>query len=199
MTSFDLKKYAYKAIIFDCDGTLADTLPAHFSAFSQAMEEVGLTLTPEWYHARTGLSRGKLFDEYEKHHDVSLDRSRLIELSEAFFQLSIHDISEHRFTTDIARQNHGKVPMAVASAGQRANVEAILESLKILDLFQAVVTIEDVKRSKPAPDLYLLAARKLKIDPKDCLVFEDTHEGLEAAHAAGMTAIDVRPFITLKA
>lgn len=92
----------------------------------------------------------------------------------------------------IAHKYHGKVPLAVASSGNRSNVLDALRSNGILDLFDAVVTAEDVVNHKPAPDIFLLAAHKLGCDPKKCRGYEDANAGLQALHAAGMEAVDVR-------
>lgn len=194
MTDFRLSDHDFDAIIFDCDGTIADTLPVHFLTFKEALAEQGHTLTEAWYHERTGLSSGKLFAAYEQFHDVTLDREALLSRCRALYETHLDKLQEHSFAADIARDQFGQVPMAVASAGLKSVVTATLKTLDLLKLFEHVVTVEDVKRPKPAPDLYLLAAEKLGVAPERCLVFEDTDEGLEAARAAGMDAYDVRPF-----
>ncbi|BAT19181.1 HAD family hydrolase [Asaia bogorensis] len=197
MTTFNLNNYDFDAIIFDCDGTIADTLPVHFLTFKEALAEQGQVLTSEWYYARTGLSSSKLFDAYEKAFDVILDRAALLARCRVLYEAHLDVLREHSFTAEIARTHFGHVPMAVASAGLKSIVTATLRTLDLLELFDCVVTVEDVTHPKPAPDLYLLAASKLGVTPSRCLVFEDTEEGLEAAHNAGMRAVDVRPHLTI--
>ncbi|GBQ12706.1 HAD family hydrolase [Swaminathania salitolerans] len=194
MKPFDLRDYRYDALIFDCDGTLANTLPVHYLTFREALAEHGLPLEPDWYGQRTGLSSGKLFDAYEAAFGVALMREGLLARCREIYRTHLDRLEEHGFAAGIARACRGKSPMAVASAGQGEIVRATLGRLGLVDLFDAVVTIEDVRRGKPAPDLYLLAASKLEVPPASCLVFEDSPEGLEAARAAGMEAIDVRPY-----
>jgi beta-phosphoglucomutase-like phosphatase (HAD superfamily) len=109
----------------------------------------------------------------------------------ATFLEVLAELQEIEAITRIARENHGRVPMAVASGGPSEIVLATLRATGLRDLFDAVVTIEDVGRAKPAPDLFLEAARRLGVPPADVLVFEDTTEGLEAASQAGMQAVDV--------
>jgi beta-phosphoglucomutase-like phosphatase (HAD superfamily) len=109
----------------------------------------------------------------------------------ATFLEVLAELQEIEAITRIARENHGRVPMAVASDGPSEIVLATLRATGLRDLFDAVVTIEDVGRAKPAPDLFLEAARRLGVPPADVLVFEDTTEGLEAARQAGMQAVDV--------
>ncbi|WP_336761072.1 HAD family phosphatase [Asaia sp. VD9] len=194
-SEFTLSNHTFDALIFDCDGTIADTLPVHFLTFQEALGEVGYTLERDWYFARTGLSSDKLFNAYEQSFGLILDRPALLARCKLLYQNHLDKLREHSFAATIAREQFGHVPMAVASAGMKSAVTSTLQTLDLLELFDTVVTIEDVKHGKPAPDLYLLAAERLKVAPARCLVFEDTEEGLEAAHNAGMRAIDVRPHL----
>jgi beta-phosphoglucomutase-like phosphatase (HAD superfamily) len=96
---------------------------------------------------------------------------------------------------EIARAHHGKLPMAVASGGTQRIICQVLEHLNIRDLFAAVVTSEMVKNQKPAPDIFLEAARRIGVEPKFCRAYEDTDLGVQAIRAAGMEAVDVRELI----
>ncbi|WP_029605772.1 HAD family hydrolase [Kozakia baliensis] len=193
---FDIGAYKFRAIIFDCDGTLANTGPVHYLAFSHAFNDIGLDMPEDWYRQRAGLSRGKLFDAFRQEKDTEFDSDEMASKSEKIYRDHIDRVTENRFVADIARHENGRVPMAVASAGQRAIVEATLKTIGLRDLFDQVVTVEEVQHPKPAPDLFLLAAKRLNTSPEDCLVFEDSDEGLEAARNAGMQVVDVRPFTT---
>jgi HAD superfamily hydrolase (TIGR01509 family) len=106
----------------------------------------------------------------------------------------LHLIEEINVIAEIARDWRGRVPMAVASNGRRRNVEATLRVTKLLPLFDCIVAAEDVMHGKPEPDVFQEAARRMKVDPDQCVVFEDSNEGLEAAHRAGMRGIDIRAF-----
>ena len=92
----------------------------------------------------------------------------------------------------IARKHRGKLPMAVATGGQRGCITQLLDQLDIADWFDALVTSDDVENPKPAPDTFLLAAKQIGIAPENCRAFEDTDLGMQAIHAAGMEAVDVR-------
>ncbi len=147
----------------------------------------------EWYEPRHGLGPHPLIDEYEAEFDLPpIDRDAFLERNNAAYQASIALIEEITFVADIARAWHGRVPMSVASNGVRQNVEATLLSTNLRPLFDHIVTADDVKHGKPAPDVYLEAARRMNVDPAKCIVFEDSDEGLEAAHRAGMRGIDIR-------
>ncbi len=182
----------FDALIFDCDGTLANTSPVHYRAFSEAFAEQGQAMDRAWYFARIGFSRDQVFDQFEREFGAKLDRAALAERSRVLFFDYLHDVDAFDAVAAVARHFRGRVPMAVASGGQRPIVEATLRALDLLPLFDAIVAVEDVAHSKPAPDVFLEAARRLKAAPTACLVFEDSDEGLEAARRAGMDAKDVR-------
>jgi beta-phosphoglucomutase-like phosphatase (HAD superfamily) len=191
--AISLVEGTFSALIFDCDGTLVDSAPAHLHSLQTAFQPLGLEMAPDWYGTRHGLSPDHLIDEYEAEFKVPLiDRVALFQRNNAAYQAAISLIREVTLVADIARAWHGRVPMSVASNGVRANVEATLVSTKLRPLFDHIVTAGDVRHGKPAPDVYLEAARRMKVDPAACIVFEDSDEGLQAAHSAGMRGIDIR-------
>ena len=188
-----LNQHTFAALIFDCDGTLVDTAPAHLRALQKALEPLALTMPAEWYFPRGGLTPEALLDEYEATLDgVRLARESLMERYNVAFGIGLDELKEVAAIAAIARRWHGRTPMAVASNGRKANVTASLTVTKLLPLFDYVVAAEDVEHGKPAPDLFLEAARRMKVKAEECMVFEDSDEGLEAARRAGMAVIDVR-------
>jgi beta-phosphoglucomutase-like phosphatase (HAD superfamily) len=191
--AFPLEKGTFDALIFDCDGTLVDSAEAHFYSLQQALAPLGLTMTPEWYHPRHGLGPEDLLDAYEAVFKVeSLIRTEFYERVNHAYLASVHLIQEIKVVTNVAREWFGRVPMAVASNGVRKNVEATLIATRLRPLFYTLVTADDVEHGKPAPDVYLEAARRLRVNPDRAVVFEDSDEGLEAARRAGMRAYDIR-------
>jgi beta-phosphoglucomutase-like phosphatase (HAD superfamily) len=192
-TNFLLVEGTFDALIFDCDGTLVDSAPAHLNSIQQALAPLGLTMSPEWYAPRHGLDPDGLLDAYEADFKLSsIAREALWERNNTAYQASIHLIEEITAVADIARQWQGKVPMAVASNGVKENVEATLRSTNLLHLFPTIVTAAEVPQGKPAPDVYLEAAHRMNVFPSRCIVFEDSNEGLEAARRAGMKVCDIR-------
>ena len=148
----------YAALIFDCDGTLADTLSIHFQSFVLSFQKFGAELPAAWYYERTGLPAMELIQAFNQsfghainEHVVDIERQR------HFLDL-IHQVQEVPAVAEIARANYGKVPMAIASNGQRLVVESTIDAIKLRSLFNTIVTLEDVSMGKPAPDLFLLAA-----------------------------------------
>lgn len=191
--TFVLEKGTFDAIVFDCDGTLVDTAGAHLHSIQQALAPLGLAMSPEWYRERTGLGPEDLLDAYESDFRVeSLVRRDFYERVNEAYLAGVDLIQEIKVVTDVARQWFGKVPMAVASNGVRKNVEATLIATRLRPLFYTIVTADDVERAKPAPDVYLEAARRMRVKSERVIVFEDSNEGLEAARSAGMRGYDVR-------
>lgn len=179
------------AIIFDCDGTLVNTPPIYARAWMAGFLRAGKPITADWYLARDGMSEYVLMDAFEAETGLKLNREEVVGTVRAAFLEALAELQEIEAITRIARENHGRLPMAVASGGPKEIVLPTLKVTGLRDLFDTVVTIEDVGRAKPAPDLFLEAARQLGVPPASVLVFEDTSEGLEAASEAGMKAIDV--------
>ena len=187
----------FSALIFDCDGTLVDTAPAHFFAITEALKLQGHTMERDWYMARAGLTPDALLDAQEAAVAAAgkvlpLDRSTVFATYNDHFRAGLPLLREVEAVASLARAWHGKVPMSVASNGRLANVQASLRATGLLPLFDLIVSADDVARGKPAPDVFLEAARQMRVPPADCLVLEDSDEGLHAARAAGMRAVDVR-------
>jgi beta-phosphoglucomutase-like phosphatase (HAD superfamily) len=191
--AFDLEKGSFDALVFDCDGTLVDSASAHLYSIQQALAPLGLTMTPEWYESRHGLGPDDLLDAYEAEFKVeSVVRADFYEDANEAYLGGVNLIQEIKVVADVARKWFGAVPMAVASNGVRKNVEATLIATRLRPLFYTIVTADDVEHAKPAPDVYLEAARRMRVKPDRVIVFEDSDEGLEAAHHAGMRSFDIR-------
>lgn len=182
----------YAGLIFDCDGTIAHTLPVHFLAWQAAFNPYGATLAKDWYHERTGLTAEEFIESFNQAFGYTIDAQQVdVERQRQFTDL-IHQVQEVEAVAAIARAHYGKVPMAVASNGQRSVVEATIEAIQLRPLFETIVTLNDVELGKPAPNLFLLAAKRMGVAPEQCIVYEDSDLGLEAARRAGMRWIDVR-------
>jgi beta-phosphoglucomutase-like phosphatase (HAD superfamily) len=191
--AFELERGSFDALVFDCDGTLVDSAPAHLYSMQEALAPLGLRMEENWYSSRHGLGPDDLLDAYESDFKVeSLARQDFYQRVNEVFLANLHLIEEIRVVTDVARHWFGVVPMAVASNGVRKNVEATLIATRLRPLFYTVVTAGDVTRPKPAPDVYLEAAHRMRVTPERIVVFEDSNEGLEAAYRAGMRAFDIR-------
>lgn len=182
----------YAALIFDCDGTIADTLPVHFQSWQAAFGSYGATLPEDWYHDRTGSTAAEFIQDFNQTFGYAIDQQTVDAERQQHFTRLIHQVRAVPAVAAIAQSNYGNVPLAVASNGQRSVVESTIEAIQLRPLFQTIVTLNDVQFGKPAPDLFLLAAERIDAAPADCIVYEDSDLGLEAAHRAGMRSVDVR-------
>ena len=183
------------ALIFDCDGTLALTADLHWRAFEQAFAAQGQIFDYDYYHANGGLARFELIDGWIARTGAAVDRDQLIADSISFAAALAQSgdlVSENPPVAGLARAWGKDRPSAVGSNGERVVVVATVEGLGLGGVIDTVVSVDDVSKPKPAPEMFLLAASRLGVDPARCLVLEDSIQGLQAAQAAGMQAIDVR-------
>lgn len=185
-----------QALIFDCDGTLADTFAAHYRTFKVALSAYKVEFSTAFYAARLGLSRRQLLAALQADTGAQFDDEDIATRTPAIFLEHMAAVTAIPFSEELVRQHHGHLKLAVASAGMRSVVSASLQTIGLAHFFDTVVTIEDTGIGKPAPDLFLLAARRMGVEPALCHVFEDSDEGLEAAYRAGMRATDIRPYYT---
>lgn len=179
----------FLAFIFDCDGTLADNMHLHYEAWSRAMQDFGGSYPEELFYEWGGVPTGDIVRRLNEKFGLSLDVEEVVTRKEHYYRESIPKVEPVPEVIALAREYHGRIPLAVASGGHRDLVERTLRELAVAELFDAVVTAEDYVRGKPAPDPFLKAAELLGVEPAHCLVFEDTATGEEAARAAGMQCV----------
>jgi beta-phosphoglucomutase family hydrolase len=181
-----------KGIVFDCDGTLADTMPLHWKAWNAVAGKHGLHFPEERFYALGGVPSRDIFRMLCQEQGKDLDCLALSAEKEAAYMPFLPEVKAIEVVVAVAEANHGKLPMAVASGGMKHIIEQVLEHLKIRHYFDAVVTSEDVKNQKPAPDIFLEAARRIGVPAEFCRGYEDTDLGMQAIRSAGMEAVDVR-------
>lgn len=181
-----------RGLIFDCDGTLVDTMPAHLEAWLETLGTFGLTLDEDRFYAMGGWPTRTvakvLFDEA----GIAIDLNKVTLHKESLYLKRLTDVTLIEPIVSIARHYRGKIPMAVATGATRAVCERTLNIVGIRDWFDVLVTADDVTRHKPEPDIFLESARKIGIEPAHCRVYEDADPGIEAAKRAGMEYVDVR-------
>jgi len=182
-----------QALIFDCDGTLADTMPLHWRAWAQTVRRYDLHFTEERFYALGGVpARNILSMLFAEQGRQGLDAHAIAKEKEERYLELLPEVRPIEPVVELARVCRGRVPMAVATGGSRPAIPTVLRAMGILDWFGAVVTSQDVRNPKPAPDTFLEAARQLGVDPRHCRAYEDTDLGLSSIRAAGMEAVDVR-------
>jgi beta-phosphoglucomutase family hydrolase len=186
-----------KGIVFDCDGTLADTMPLHWKAWQKITHKHGLDFPEDRFYSLGGVPSRDILAMLCKEQGRQLDCLAVSREKEEAYLPFLPTVKPIDIVVEVAEANQGKIPMAVASGGMKHIIEQVLVHLKIRHFFDAVVTSEDVKNQKPAPDIFLEAARRIGVPPQFCRAYEDTDLGLTAIRSAGMEAVDVREMLRL--
>ncbi len=197
MTQFatlDIPEDGYDAVVFDLDGTLVDSMPTHFTAWCEALakQDAAPHVFPEdVFYAMGGRPTHDIVTDLNGEFGLHMDPEEVaVDKREAFLR-HIDEVVVIDEVVDFAKSLRGKVPMAIATGGTRIMVEKTLQAVGLSDLFDEVVTANEVKCGKPAPDVYLEAAARLGVEPARCLAFEDAAAGLMAAQSAGMQVVCV--------
>jgi beta-phosphoglucomutase family hydrolase len=195
MSQFELKipDRKFQAVIFDLDGTLVDSMPAHFQAWCKALADQGQAgVFPEdVFYAMGGRPTRDIVGIINGEQGLSLDPDRVAAAKKRHYLKRLASVTLIPEVAEVAKQFRGKLPMAVASGGSREVVEKTLQVLGISDWFDEVVSSNEVSRGKPAPDIFLETAKRLNVEPAGCLVFEDARAGILAAREAGMEVVTV--------
>lgn len=183
----------FGGFIFDCDGTLADSMPLYHRAWRAALDEGGAEFEFGWelFMSRAGVSTKLTVAGLNEQFGTTLDPDRVELRHHAEYQRLVAGVKPIEAVVAVARAFAGKIPMSVASGGARPLVERTLELIGVRSLFEHVIVAADVSHGKPAPDMFLLAAERMGVAPERCLVFEDAAAGLLAAERAGMQAVFV--------
>lgn len=185
----------YDGLVFDMDGTLADTMPTHFIAWSRSMAEHGIDFPEERFYALGGVPAVKIIEMLASEQGRTVDARKVAEAKEALFLDLLEEVKPVVPVKAIAEFHREHIPMAVATGSEKWVAEKILKALGIFEWFGAVVGADCVAHPKPAPDTYLLAAERIGVDPRRCHAFEDTKLGMEAARNAGMTVVDIHTLL----
>ena len=189
---FSLPPREYAAFIFDCDGTLADSMPLHHQAWIRALRRHGAHFDFGWelFMSRAGKTIELTVSELNAEFGLGLDPTLVAAAQRAEYDALAQGVKPIAEVVACARERHAAgCPISVASGGDAPTVHRTLRTIGVADFFPIVVTAEEVAQGKPAPDLFLLAASRMGIAPADCLVFEDSLLGIAAAKRAGMGAV----------
>jgi len=181
----------FKAYLFDLDGTIADSMPAHFIAWTDALKAHGGAMSEQLFYELGGVPPLKVVKLLNERFGYTMDPEAVVGDKEAQYLLGVENIKPITSVLAHITAQYGKIPLAVVSGSPRENIVKTLTALGILDKFQVLVGAEDYTKGKPDPEPFLTAAKQLGIEPKDCLVFEDADAGIASAKAAGMCWVRV--------
>lgn len=184
-----------KALIFDLDGTLSDSLPVHIASWHSVCAALNCTFDENILFEMTGAATISFAERIVREQNLDIDPKEIVRLKQLEFRKNINRIKPHDAVINLMKSAHGKIPMAVGTGASRASALMQMQELGIDQLFDAIVTADDVDRHKPDPDTFLKCAEMMQVDPKYCQVFEDGELGMQAARTAGMLVTDVRPFV----
>lgn len=182
-----------RGLVFDCDGTIADTMPLHYEAWLMAFGEHGHDFPEALFYEMAGIPTHTIIEMLNEKHGYKMPVRETAERKDAMFEALIPRVRPIEPVVALVERYAGKLPMAVATGGTRALCSKTLDALGLLDHFQALVTADDVEHGKPSPDIFLEAARRLNVPANECCAFEDAELGLQSARAAEMLVVDIRP------
>jgi len=181
----------FDAYLFDCDGTVADSMPLHYIAWKQALGEQGCDFPETQFYSMGGMPVRDVIRALNAQHGLQMPVEAVALRKEDLYYEFLPQLTAVPEVLEVIESSHGTIPFAVVSGSTRESVTASLRSLHLLDKFQTLVCAGDYQRSKPDPEAFLLAAARLGVAPERCLVFEDADIGIEAATAAGMASVRV--------
>lgn len=185
-----------RALIFDLDGTLLDSMPIHYEAWKEiCRKRLNYDFTEEFFYSHAGVSSEKIFEEIRNRTGKDFDPHAYAKAKEALYETKLHKLTLVQPVFEIVLQYHGKLPMSIGTGSPREGSWKAIRTMGLDKYFEILVSKEDVPHPKPAPDTFLRCAEIMQAEPAGCQVFEDGDPGLKAARTAGMIATDIRPFV----
>jgi HAD superfamily hydrolase (TIGR01509 family) len=181
----------FRAYLFDCDGTIADSMPLHYNAWKEVLAEWNCEYPEDVFYSWGGKPVRNIISDLNEINGLQMPVESVATRKEGLYLAQIPQLKVIPEVLEHIEAEHGRIPFAVVSGSTRDSVVGSLSVLGLLDKFDIIVSADDYKHGKPAPDCYLLAAERLGVAPADCLVFEDTEMGIEAATAAGMASVKI--------
>jgi beta-phosphoglucomutase family hydrolase len=183
----------HDAYLFDCDGTIADSMPLHYIAWKKILAEWNCHFDEHYFYSLGGTPIAEIVSMLNNQHNLNMPVEAVCSRKEELYYELLPQLKAIPEVLEHIHARHGEIPFAVVSGGTREAVAASLTTLEILDRFDLLVCAEDYKKGKPDPEAFLVAAERLKVKPERCLVFEDTDLGIQAATAAGMPSVQIPP------
>lgn len=186
-----LPEGTFKAYLFDCDGTIADSMPLHYIAWKKALGEWDCDFDEDLFYAWGGMPMAEIISTLNRQRGLKMPVDEVAHRKESLYYEILPRLTAVPEVLEHIEDQYGQIPFAVVSGSTRESVTASLTTLNLLDRFETLVCAGDYKKTKPDPECYLLAAERLGVAPEDCLVFEDAEMGIQAATAGGMASVKV--------
>jgi HAD superfamily hydrolase (TIGR01509 family) len=186
-----LPQGSFEAYLFDCDGTIADSMPLHYIAWKKALAEWNCEFDEKLFYAWGGMPIAEIVSTLNKRHGLSMPVDIVARRKESLYLELLPQLKAVPEVLEHVDAQFGQIPFAVVSGSTRESVTESLTALGLLDRFDTLVCAGDYRKSKPDPEAFLLAAAKLRVEPNTCLVFEDTEMGIQGATAAGMASVKI--------
>ena len=184
----------FEAVLFDWDGTLADSRQVVVASFQKALNEINCKISAEFIEQRIGIGSAETFREILRYSETSFDGALIKRLIEAKIKNEIEmskDVNLFNGSLQLLQSLHNKIRLGLASMNDRAVINYLLRMMNLQRFFAVVVTAGDIVHPKPHPEIFLKCASKLKSNPEKCVVLEDSTFGVEAAKTAKMKCIAV--------
>jgi len=183
----------FAAYLFDCDGTIVDSMPLHYIAWRDTLAEWGCPFPEDRHYKMGGMPIVEIIQTLAHEHGIAMPALEVAARKEALYYQHLPQLKAVPEVLEHIEAQHGRIPFAVVSGSTRESVESSLRTTGLLERFDTLVCAGDYVKSKPDPEPFLLAAARLGVAPEQCLVFEDTQMGIDAAEAAGMAWVRVPP------
>jgi len=184
-----------KALIFDLDGTLVDSMPLHYEAWKEVCAMKGLDFSEEEFYSLAGVPSDRIFEIINERHGTDFEPATDSLFKEETYLKKIHKLKPVEPVFALAKDYHGKLPMSIGTGSPGQHSWKAVKELGLDKYFDILISKNDVKEGKPNPETFLKCAEAMNIEPQFCQVFEDGDPGLKAAKTAGMIATDIREYI----
>jgi len=183
-----------KGLIFDLDGTLADTMPIHFWAYKNILVRFGIEFTPELFATLAGVPAVGTIIKLNEKFGTNMDPEEIGHFKELEYEKIMYKMKPVDSVVELAKEYHGRLPMSIGTGGYKRLAWKTVDIIGIRDYFDILVSAEEVVHAKPHPETFLKCAEQMGVDPEYCQVFEDGDPGIIAAQAAGMMTTLVTDF-----
>ena len=183
-----------KALIFDLDGTIANTMPNHFRSWRKAILPYGIDFNAALFMQLTGMPRTATIEKLNEMFGTNMNPDIVGKVKEDHFKTLVNLTEEIEVVTDVIRKYHSVLPMSIGTGSTKNGAKKTLEVIGFENYFDIVITADDIINHKPHPETFLKCAELMRVKPQDCVVFEDGILGMNAAEEAGMMVIDVNDY-----